>query len=290
VPSSATRWRIEALWSSRQSPGLATRGGELPAELGARFDAPLEITLRSDRPTVVANFVSTVDGVVALDRSGASGGRDISGGFGPDRFVMGLLRATADAVLVGAGTVRASSSHVWQPAHVFPASADGYAAWRRSLGLTAAPATVIVTASGDLDTDHVALANPSVPIVVVTTAAGARRLGRRVDIEVVAVGERDRVPVHALLELLDRRAIRVVLSEAGPTVFSELVAAGAVDDLFLTVSPQLVGRSDATPRLGLVEGVGFAPGLAPWAALRSVMRARDHLFLRYDLSKPEGAS
>ncbi len=69
------RWPIETLWQAEVPSDSPIRGGVLPAELRARFAARLEIMLRLDRPTIVANFVSTLDGVVALDRHGATGGR-----------------------------------------------------------------------------------------------------------------------------------------------------------------------------------------------------------------------
>lgn len=280
---------IVGLWeASPDLPPASVRGGRLPADLGARFGARLEIPLRADRPTIAVNFVSTLDGVVALDRAGATGGREISGGFEPDRFVMGLLRATADAVLVGAGTVRASRTHAWTPVRVHPASAAAFAAWRRDLGLaSAAPTTVVVSASGDLGRGQLDLADPDVSFVVATTADGARRLRRRWPsdrVEVVPVAEGGRLPIDALLRLLRERGYGFVLSEGGPTLFAELLAARAVDELFLTVAPQLAGRENGTDRLSLVEGVSFVPGLAPWATLRSVMRSDDHLFLRYDLA------
>jgi riboflavin biosynthesis pyrimidine reductase len=287
-------WRIERVWESDAAgTGGAIRGGELPQPLRRRFDAHLEIPLRADRPTVVANFVSTIDGVVALDSDGRSGGGEISGGFEPDRFLMGLLRATADAVLVGAGTVRASRSQAWTPGRVHPASAAGYLAWRRQLGLVQpVPTTVIVSASGDLRVHQLGNAEPDAPIVVVTTQDGARRLrGFRPDarIEVVPIDE-PRVSIQTLLGLMAERGFRLVLSEAGPTLFGQLLAARTVDELFVTVAPQMVGRSDQVNRLGLVEGVGFPPGVAPWARLRTVMRSEDHLFLRYRLTDPKGLS
>jgi riboflavin biosynthesis pyrimidine reductase len=287
-------WRIEGVWESDAAgPVGAIRGGELPQPLRRRFDAHLEIPLRPDRPTVVANFVSTIDGVVALDSDGRSGGGEISGGFEPDRFLMGLLRATADAVLVGAGTVRASRSQSWTPGRVHPASAAGYLAWRRQLGLVQpVPTTVIVSASGDLRVHQLGNAEPDAPIVVVTTQDGARRLrgfrpGAR--IEVVRIDE-PRVSIQTLLGLMAERGFRLVVSEAGPTLFGQLLAARTVDELFVTVAPQMVGRSDQVNRLGLVEGVGFPPGVAPWASLRTVMRSEDHLFLRYRLTDPKGLS
>src|SRR5216684_7319202 len=68
---------------------------------------------------VYSNFVSSLDGVVSLG-SRPSAGSVISGKYPADRFLMGLLRACADAVLIGAGTLRGTPGHVWTPAHVFP--------------------------------------------------------------------------------------------------------------------------------------------------------------------------
>ncbi len=234
------------------------------------------------------NFVSTVDGVVALDRVGASGGREISGGFEPDRFLMGLLRASADAVLVGAGTVRASGTRAWTPSRVYPASAAAFAGWRRELGLGhATPATVVVSASGDLRPDSFDMSEPDLSVVILSTTEGARRMNglpRPERLEIVDLGGDGHVSTDAIVGFLGDRGFGVVLSEGGPTLFGELLAARAVDDLFLTVAPQFVGRSGAAGRLSLVEGLAFSPSLAPWARLRSVMRAEDYLFLRYDLS------
>lgn len=282
-------WPVEPLWrsGSQWSDGEA-RGGALPADLRARYAAPLSIALRTDRPTIVANFVSTLDGVVALDRIGASGGREISGGFEPDRFVMGLLRATGDAVLVGAGTVRASRTHHWTPAHAYAPSAGGYAAWRRQLGLTApSPVTVIVSASGSLGPRDIP-ADPGTPVIVVTSELGARHLRRlpRADhVEIASLGDGASIPVGTVVAFLHGRGFRLVISEGGPSLFGELLAARVVDEVFLTLAPHLAGRSAASARLSLVEDVALAPA-APWGRLRSVMRSNDHLFLRYQLSHP----
>ena len=76
------------------------------------------------------------------------------------------------------------------------------------------------------------------------------------------------------------------MCEGGPTLFGGLIGAGLIDELFLTIAPQIAGRAAALPRLALVEGLGYEIGATPWAELRSVMRAGSHLFLRYGLTEP----
>jgi riboflavin biosynthesis pyrimidine reductase len=262
------------------------RGGLLPADLAARYGPRLEIPVHLDRPTLIANFVATIDGAVALDRVGATGGREISGSSEPDRFVMGLLRATADAVLVGAGTVRSSRTHAWTAAQVHPAAAAAYDRWRATLGLDAAvPTTVMISASGDLEPEQLGHAGPDFPLIIVTTSTGATRLASRVQaregVEVAIVVDDGPIPAATLVDFLADRGFRLVLCEGGPTLFGELVEAGAIDELFLTVAPQLVGRSAEAERLGLVERTAFGPSSAPWGQLVSIRRAADHLFLRY---------
>ena len=283
-------WRLELLLDAGPGAAPRRRGGPLPPALARRYGSELAIALRQDGPTIVANFVTTLDGVVAFDTAGRTGGREVSGGFAPDRFLMGLLRATADAVLVGAGTVRSGSGHVWSPGHVHPSTASEYADWRTRLGLGAAqPTTVMVTASGRIDADHPGLHRPDVPVLIATTAAGAARLGGArlpSNVEVVAArqGTGAELEPLALRSLLADHGFRLVVCEGGPTLFGDLVGAGLIDELFLTVAPQLAGRSADRPRLALVEGLAYEVGAAPWATLSSVLRAGSHLFLRYALA------
>src|SRR5262249_48515920 len=84
----------------------------LPPDLAAlygHFHLPAH---PSGRPHILGNFVTTLDGVVALNEQDHTGGGDISGWSKQDQFVMGLLRAIADCVIVGAGTLRASPRHL----------------------------------------------------------------------------------------------------------------------------------------------------------------------------------
>jgi riboflavin biosynthesis pyrimidine reductase len=277
---------LELLWRSPEpeGPGVDLRGG-LPPLLAARFPGGLAVSLRPDRPTVVANFVSTLDGAVALGPSepGAGGG-EISGFSEADRFMMALLRAVADVVVIGAGTMRVGRRHVWTAAHLQPALADTFAAWRAGLGLTPQPTTIVVTASGDLDAAHSGLNAPGVPVIVATTPEGAKRLARLPlgpNVRLAAVGDETHVPARALLEIMQTQGARLALCEGGPHLFGEMLKAHLIDELFLTVAPQVVGRDDAAHRLALVEGTAFAEGQGRWSELVWVRRAGDDVFLRY---------
>ena len=83
---------------------------------------------------MLVNFVSTIDGVVALGPGEERGGGVISGSFEPDRFVMALLRAVADVVVMGAGTIAGSSSNNWTAEHLQPDLAEPFRAWRATSG------------------------------------------------------------------------------------------------------------------------------------------------------------
>jgi riboflavin biosynthesis pyrimidine reductase len=283
---------LERLWESPDQPATDVRGGGLPPDLRERYDGELRVALRADRPTVIANFVSTIDGVVAFDTDGSSGGGEVSGFFEPDRFVMGLLRAMADVVLVGSGTVRAAPTHEWTPRRVHKRSAASFASWRRALGIpTVQPTTIVATASGDLDLAHPGLSAADVPVILATTPSGAERLraaGPRPNATIATVGHGRRVPAPNLVALAASTGARLVLCEGGPHLIGELLAAKLLDEVFLTIAPQLAGRDEATPRLGLVQGTAFSVADAPWASLGTVRRSSDHLFLRYRFSAADG--
>jgi riboflavin biosynthesis pyrimidine reductase len=268
----------------------AVRAG-LPEDLRRAYDGDLAIPLRDDRPTVIANFVETLDGAVALDRDGRSDGGDVSGFSPTDRFVMGLLRAMADVVLVGAGTIRASSGSGWTAARVFPGAAEAYRELRARLGLAADPTTLIATARGDLDPSHPAFQEVGPPIVIAAPPVAADRLrglGFRDRIRIESVGDGDVVPSGALIDLAGRLGARIVLTEGGPHVLAGLASAGRLDELFLTMAPQLVGRDASAQRLALIEGAALGSENDRWGRLASVRRAGDHLFLRYRFGHDPG--
>jgi riboflavin biosynthesis pyrimidine reductase len=198
--------------------------------------------------------------------------------------MMALLRSLADAVIVGAGTVRTGRRHIWTADYLYPALAESFAAWRSELWLAPHPTTVIVTASGNLDGTHSGLNAPGVPVVVVTTRTGAERMSTGLfssNVQVRVAGDGDKVPVGALLDVVASLGARVALCEGGPHLFTHLIRARLVDELFLTLAPQIVGRDANAKRLALVEGANLSEGRGRWSSLVDVRHAGDDLFLRY---------
>jgi riboflavin biosynthesis pyrimidine reductase len=205
-------------------------------------------------------------------------------------MVMGILRARADAVIFGAGSLREDKGHIHTPAFVSPPHAEAYAAMRAALGKgETQPLSVVMSASGQIDLDERTFHAPDLRVVIVTTATGEERLRGEtlpVGVEVRGVDGTEAVDVLAMLRLLaDDYGVRVALNEGGPLVLASFLAAGAVDELFLTLAPQLAGRAVERPRRALVEGVAFSPADAPNARILSVKQAGDHLFLRYAIGK-----
>jgi riboflavin biosynthesis pyrimidine reductase len=264
---------------------------DLPQELRELYDGDLHLqTPGTARPFVVANFVSTLDGVVSYKIEGKSGGSTISGSDPADRFIMGLLRASADAVMVGAGTLHdASAKSLWTPEYVYPDAKRFYAEYRVNvLHKPEYPLLAIVSGSGQLELERAVFQTPAMRTVVITTLAGRDELTRR------GAATLDSVEVHALssssgtiapqaiLELLQSQfGVKTLLHEGGPTLFGQFLAADAVDELFLTLSPQIAGRDRDVTRPAMVQGVQFVPDSAPWLQMVSVKQQAAYLYLRY---------
>jgi riboflavin biosynthesis pyrimidine reductase len=91
-----------------------------------------------------------------------------------------------------------------------------------------------------------------------------------------------RLPSRPLLELLQREyGVCLLLHEGGPALFGGFVAEGLVDEFFITIAPQLAGRNAESRRPGMISGIEFLPGEAPWLELISVKQSGNHLYLRY---------
>jgi len=92
---------------------------------------------------------------------------------------------------------------------------------------------------------------------------------------------------RAVLNAVGRfRKSELVLVEAGPRLMSDFFAEHLLDELFLTLAPQVAGRDDGVERPGLVSGKLFAPDYPVWGTLVGLKRGGDHLLLRYAFAKP----
>ena len=251
------------------------QAAELPARIGELYGGSFGLA----EPCVYTNFVSTIDGVVAVPAVPRSNAL-IAGGSDGDRFVMGLLRAFADCVLIGAGTLAASPKGTWLAESVFPDCAEDFAELRRTRGRPPKPEMAIVTGRGSVDLAHPVLERA----VVLTSDEGAERLAGRLPAAtgVIALGAHVRLDPRLVVGALRERGHRLILSEAGPHTFGGLLEAGVVDELFLTVSPLLAGSRGADDVCGLVESTRLLPPGVP-ANLLSVRRHEQHLFLRYEI-------
>lgn len=290
-----------------------TRRGKLlplPPKL-ARLYGRLRMPLPRSRPHVYSNFVSTLDGVVSLGAKGHASGGDISGFSAQDRMVMGLLRAIADVVIIGSGTLGVDRRHVWTAAAIFPALAHEYRQLGVALGKSGAPLNAIVSGSGEIDLSLPVFASGKVPALIVTTDAGAKRLRRQKAPDSVMIrairhsasadrrsASADRqsarairhsasaIPASAILHEISRVSRgRLILVEGGPRLLGDFYAERLVDEQFLTLAPQIAGRDTGDRRLSLVMGKAFAPDDALWGTLIDLRRGGSHLFLRYSFPK-----
>ncbi|MEU3933500.1 pyrimidine reductase family protein [Streptomyces sp. NPDC029044] len=221
-------------------------------------------------PWLRANMVSTLDG--AAQHEGRS--QPISSP--TDMRIFGTLRALADVVVVGAETVRKEG---YRPAR---ARAD-FAAMREAAGQSPAPAIAVVTAGLDLDFSLPLFTSPLVPTLILTGAsadpdrvAAAERAGARVVNAGDGIGVDPARAVRALTDLGHTR----LLTEGGPRLLGQIVAAGVLDELCLTVAPMLTA--------GEAQRIAGGPGVTvPHRfGLVSMLEEDGFLFTRYARTRP----
>jgi riboflavin biosynthesis pyrimidine reductase len=261
------------------------RAFPLPRQL-LRLYGNFRMPVPRSGPQVFSNFVSSLDGVVSLQVRGHDGGGDISGFNIQDRMVMGLLRAVADVVIAGSGTLEADPRHVWTPEAICPELAAAYGELRKKLAKKAPAINVIVSASGNVDLRRPVFASGRVPAMIVTTPAGAKRLRRQPQPESLLIrsirGDGGKISPAAILEEVTReRSAAHILIEGGPTLLGSFYQDRLVHEQFLTLAPQLAGREAGDGRLSLVMGRQFAPRAPLWGALMDARRGDNLLFLRY---------
>jgi riboflavin biosynthesis pyrimidine reductase len=227
-------------------------GGGAPREGSAWLaEADLGASAGEERPYTFFNFVSTLDGRAALDGSTKPlGGK-------ADLEMLLSLRAAADAVLIGPGTVRA----------------EGYGRLVAPARRAASPPAVLISRRFEIPWQAGLFQAADQPVIVYGPADAPEPPEVAAPVEVVRLDAC--TPTRALADLR-ARGVRALLSEGGPTLFRSLLADGLVDELFLTLTPVITGDDD---EISVVEG-GRLPELARFSP-RWILRSGDELFLRY---------
>ncbi len=256
----------------------------LPPEL-AEIYGHLSFPVPEKKPYVIGNFVSTLDGVVTLNVPGHNASGEISGSNIPDRILMGILRSIADAIIVGAGTLREASKHKWTASHIFPPLAEAYKLLRSNLNKSEAPLNVFVTQFGNVNVDLPVFQSPDIPVLIITTKQGYDQLkiqGIPPSVKIASVESNTPLSAKAILQEISRiRPCDLILTEGGPRLFGDFLSEECLQELFLTLAPQIAGRDPQISRDGIVAGKIFAPEHPVWGKLISVKRGGSHLFLRY---------
>lgn len=145
---------------------------------------------------------------------------------------------------------------------------------------------VIVSARGNIDLRLPIFASGRVPVLIITTRAGARLLAKRKPPDSVGIrairASGPKIAPGGILEEVTRAAHgRRVLVEGGPRLLGSFYAERLIDEQFLTLAPQIAGRDAGDGRLSLVMGKKFAPSDPLWGELTDVRRGGGCLFLRY---------
>ena len=250
-----------------------------------------------DRPWIFANFVQTLDGIVSLLGTEASGS-DISQS-PEDRWLMDLLRAHADAILIGMGTLRVEAG-LGRPGPRGPVFRIVDPAIRKLREkLRRGPErNIFLTGSSDIQLDrYAAFDGKLVDPFLLTTSSVAEKLApqlrQRPHVGVIACGEGQSVDLEAAMLILRHHfGIRYLLCEGGPTMYSNLLELDLIDEKFLTVSPIEVGsrlpqpegsQATVTIRPTAFAGGGLSKEEAvhwEWLSCRKVGNHQFHRFRR----------
>lgn len=206
--------------------------------------------------------------VLSADGAAAHDGSSLPLSTAADKVVFRTLRAVADVVLVGAGTARAED---YGPIPV----AEARRAWRVAHGRTERPPLALVSRSLDLDPGLRCFTGEVRPLVVTCAAAPADRRAALAEVADVVVAGDAEVDLAAALDALAGRGLGRVLCEGGPSLLGDLVVAGLLDELCMTLSPLLAGSGP-----GLLAAALPAP--VPLELLH-VLEEDGSLLLRYRL-------
>jgi riboflavin biosynthesis pyrimidine reductase len=237
------------------------------AEIESLVRALGEIYAYQEGPWVRANMVASADGAATAD--GRSGG--LSGT--ADKLVFSVLRSLADVVLVGASTARTERYRKAQAAEM----------WLELRGGRPLPPIAVLTRRLDVDLGGSLFVRGGPRTILLTTeqADPARRARAEEVADVVVAGE-ETVTADAVIGALTGRGYGRILVEGGPCLLGQLVTAGLLDELCLTISPVLEGGYPAG-RIAAQDSISSQPpgGGLTGMRLASLLEDGGALLIRY---------
>ena len=215
---------------------LLPEPGSLPDGAAVVEDLRFAELAPDDRPYLVLNMVTTADGRVTI------GGRSGPIGNKADQDLFHALRTRVDAVMVGAGTLRAEN---YGRLVRKPERREA----RARAGLAPDPLAVVVSGRLDLPEDLPLFHEPDQQVLIATFSE--HEVKGDGDIQYLRFDGHS-VDIPLLLRALRERGVRSVLCEGGPTLNAELLRADGVDEIFHCLAPKLAGEPDAPT---MVSGV-----------------------------------
>ena len=247
------------------------------------------------RPWIFANFVQSVDGIASLLGPDPSGG-DIAQS-AEDRWLMDLLRAHADALLLGMGTLKAEQK-AGRPRPRGPVFriVDSTLQQLRAKLHRGPERNILVSGTGDFNLDDfAAFDGDRVEPYILTTNDGAARLASQLDshpqVKVISAGSGTEVDLPLAMRILrEQFGFQHVLCEGGPLLYGSMVRNHLIDEKFLTIAPVEAGsqvplgqRETGEPfqRPTVFAGEGLPKSdLVRWQWL-SCRKIENHQFNRY---------
>lgn len=225
------------------------------------------VPVHSERPYLMLNMAITAEGNTTIGgRAGPIGGP-------ADRELFHELRAIADGLLVGAGTLRTERYN----RIVDDASRRQR---RRENGLQEEPFACVVSAALQFPEPIALLEDPTARVLMLTGSQASLPSGHGARVQYVRAGEDERVDLAAALrQLRERFDVGLLLCEGGPHLNRQLFAAEVVDELWLCLAPKLAGQSLAEPPLSIIAGGALEQIVE--LELLAALQSQSYLFLRY---------
>lgn len=276
---------------------LFDRGGEdhaegisLPDFIRDAYDSQWTIPTGQPGVYVYSNFVVSRDGRISFGEDGHSSGAEVSRHLPHDQWIMALLRARADAVMIGDGIVRREPYYLCRVEDVFPSGAMSFAKLRQLENRRERYLCVVVSLEGEMPADAAVFTDEGIDTLIATTSRGEGACRAIADSEqsrhctvFVSDSGDGGVDLPAVLSTLKSDyQVDSLLCEGGAILYGAMLSKGLIDDEFLTLSPIVVGPpvhlNERRP--SLVDGTAFTSSSHPTSTLISVHRSENYLFIR----------